>query len=93
MSDRIETGVPGVVVSVEETADGILIERNGAGSIVAYGAEIDETREECITRLEAELAYQREETPDERVKRLTAELAEAREAKKAAREAAKTRQQ
>lgn len=89
MSDRIETGAPGAVVSVEETPDGVLIKRNGAGSILAYGAEIDETRDECIGRLEAELAEQREETPAQRVGRLTAELAEAREAKKAARDAAK----
>jgi hypothetical protein len=61
-----ETGIPGAVVSVEEL-DGVLIERNGAGSVVAraYPGEWDykETADERVARLSAELkdakAYQR----------------------------------
>jgi len=62
---RIETGVPGYPISVEE-CDGIVIERNGAGSVVAhvypFGLE-DEHEGESLT---------------ERVGRLTEGLKDAR---------------
>jgi hypothetical protein len=32
---RVETGTPGAVVSITERPDGVIEERNGAGSIVS----------------------------------------------------------
>lgn len=58
---RVTTGVPGAVISAEEV-DGVLIERNGAGSVVAHvypnGLDFgfdDESLQDRVDRLAAEL--------------------------------------
>lgn len=65
---RIETGVPGHPVSIEEAEGGVLVERNGAGSVVAHVYPFG---------LEDEHGG---ESPAVRVDRLAAELKQARAA-------------
>lgn len=72
---RDETGVPGAVCSVEELTDDLVVERNGAGSIVAY-----------VHPFGLEDPHENE-TPEQRVERLSAELKEAKVEAREAREA------
>ncbi|HZM83802.1 MAG TPA: hypothetical protein VFC19_49420 [Candidatus Limnocylindrales bacterium] len=68
---RDETGVPGAVIESVELTEGLIAERNGVGSIVAYVYPFGFEDEHA------------DETPADRVERLAQELKEARKALKA----------